>query len=98
MRKLNLDSVKEEIKSTCSELLPECQVHTSGEDETNLCVRWKSDGIFFNIDLKDDELAVWQQQGVLKSEIEKRIKAVLANRKLPENNPNAPDASFFPLS
>jgi hypothetical protein len=98
MRRLNLDAAKDEVKLACSELVPECQVHATGEDETNLCVRWKSDGIFFNIDLKEDELAIWQQQGTVKAEIEKKIKAVLANRKLPENNPNAPDASFFPLS
>ena len=98
MRRSNLEAIKEEVESVCSELVPECQVHTSGEDATNLGVCWTSEGIYFNIDLKDDELAVWQQQGTVKSEIEKKIKAVLANRKLPENNPNAPDASFFPLS
>lgn len=98
MRRLNLDAAKDDVQLACSELVPECQVHTSGEDATNLGVRWKSDGMFFNIDLKDDELAVWQQQGTVKSEMEKKIKAVLANRKLPENNPNAPDTSFFPLS
>lgn len=98
MRRLNLEAAKEEVRSACSELVPECEVHSSGEDATKLCVRWRSDGIFFNVDLKDDELAVWQQQGIVKSEIEKKIKAVLVNRKLPENNPNAPDASFFPLS
>lgn len=98
MRKLNLDAAKDEVKLACSELVPECQVHATGEEERNLDVRWKSDGIYFNIDLKADELASWQQQGTVKSEIERKIKAVLANKKLPENNPNAPDASFFPLS
>lgn len=98
MRKLNLDAAKDEVKLACSELVSECQVHATGEEERNLDVRWKSDGIYFNIDLKADELASWQQQGTVKSEIERKIKAVLANKKLPENNPNAPDASFFPLS
>lgn len=59
MRRLNLDAVKDEAKLACLELVPECEVHSSGEDATKLCVRWKSDGIYFNIDLKADELASW---------------------------------------
>ncbi|MFC6101461.1 hypothetical protein [Olivibacter domesticus] len=88
----NLKQAKEEVRALCRNRFDDQQPISITESEEYLRLRWERDDIHYSMDFLYADLAKWQDAGDVKEEVEKRINFANSNKKLPENNPNAPEA------